>query len=198
MKLGTGHSDKPRETVEAGNHPGRLVWCIDIGTHLVPWEGESRPVHQIFIGFELYTDPMMKDGRPFMISRKYTDSLAPKSNLRAMLSNWGGKWFEESLAAPGKFNLKDYLGKPAMVTVTHYVGKDGNTYAKIGSVAPVPKSLLSTVTPQINATIWLDLDGSENIKDTVDAIPNFLKDMVKSSPEWEALNSHQLDEDLPF
>ena len=58
----------------------------------------------LFFYFEL--DAKMEDGRPFLVRKKFTNSLNEKSNLYKFLTKWRGKPFE-----PGEeFNLRSMLG----------------------------------------------------------------------------------------
>jgi len=106
----------PRELPEAGLHPARLVWLIDLGTmDEASYDDPTvmKPKHQILLGFELSGDKM-KDGRPFMVSERYTVTngkwgpyVSKSSKLREVLKSWKN-WDEKTSSNLG--NLDGEIG----------------------------------------------------------------------------------------
>jgi hypothetical protein len=75
-------------------------------------------------------------GKPWLISKKYTPSLADKSNLRHDLESWRGKAMtKEELKA---FDLENIVGKMCQLQVIHNEN-DGETYANVQNIMPAPK-----------------------------------------------------------
>ncbi len=66
-----------------------------------------------------------------MAAKSYTKSLAPNSNLRAMLRSWLGR--EMSEQELNKFETDDLIGRPAQVLVVSYV-KDGESRVYVKEV----------------------------------------------------------------
>lgn len=100
---------------------------------------------KLVICFELAQK--MEDGRPFMLSTRYTQSLNEKANLRKDLAKWRGRDFTpEELAA---FDMDNVIGKGAMVNVVHKTSKKGKTFANIDGLMPLPKGMEA---PEIHNT----------------------------------------------
>jgi hypothetical protein len=77
--------------VPEGVHDALCVFIIDAGyEHSEEW---NKEIHKIYICWEI-NEPMT-DGRPFMISKKYTLSLSDKAALRKDLEGWRGKKFTD-------------------------------------------------------------------------------------------------------
>ena len=121
---------KDFEITPAGMHPGICYSIVDLGTHPDTWKGVTTNKRKVRITWELETDPMMKDGRPFVISKDYTLSpgkfdkpyIANTSGLFSMLKTWMG-WSDKEIT-PG--NLCRIIGQPGLVSMdspTPLVGK---------------------------------------------------------------------------
>ncbi len=68
----------------------------------------------LFFYFEI--EEKMDDGRPFLVRKKFTNSLNEKSNLYKFLTKWRGKPFE-----PGEeFNLRQMLGVGCMLELEEF------------------------------------------------------------------------------
>ena len=69
---------------------------------------------QYYFYFEI--EAKMDDGRPFLVRKKFTNSLHPKSILYSFLTKWRGKPFE-----PGEeFNLRQMLGVGCMLELEEF------------------------------------------------------------------------------
>ena len=68
-----------------------------------------------------------------------------------------------------------------MLTVLHEE-KNGNTYANIASASPVPKSMEAGVPELHNEKKLVDVETSTI--EEIDALPDFLRDKMKSSIEF--------------
>lgn len=193
-------TSKPSVPAPEGAHPARLVRILDLGTQVTPFVHEDKsPVVQrkLSIAWELYTDPRMEDGRPFMVSERFTRSLDPKSNLYGMLSGWLGKEFDKA-REDGTFNLSSLLGRPCLVSVNHKTSKKGVTFASVGGITVLPKALVSSIDTQINPNVMFDLGAFD--KSVFEALPRWQQEEIAKSPEYAELNQHPGDEgrDLPF
>ena len=74
------------------------------------------------------------------ISREFTVSLGPKSNLGAFLTAWLGKPLTESQVREG-VPLAKLEGHYGLLTISHRVSAKQRTYANILSIAPLPKQM---------------------------------------------------------
>jgi hypothetical protein len=171
----------------AGNHLGVCVRVLDLGTQT---GGQYGPKHKVMISWELseeritYTD---KDGNaqegPYIVSKKYNLTLGGKdkpSMLRADLESWRGKAFtpEEEKA----FDLVSLVGVPALISVVHELGSNGNTYANVKGVARLPRGMAAPW-PE-GKTIFFsfsDWDGHESPQ-----VHPKLLELLQATPEWQA------------
>ncbi len=82
----------------------------------------------------------LTDGRPYMLSKRYTLSFNEKATLRKDLESWRGRVFTpEELAG---FDLEKLVGANAFLNVVHVAGKkDGKIRAMIGGIMPLPKGM---------------------------------------------------------
>lgn len=195
----------------AGNHIAICYRLIDLGTQLVEWKGTKKTQRKILISWEL-PDELMPEGehmgQPFTIGRRYTWSMSEKANLRHDLESWRGKAFtEEDFAGPTRFNAKNIIGKPCMLSVVHET-KDTTTYANIKSVAAIPRGL--PVPAPINPPVYFSLERELFDAAVLDAMSDKLKETIKGSPEYKELidatyhkpdgngDPRDLDDEIPF
>lgn len=194
------NTNKPSTPAPEGAHPARLVRILDLGSQVTPFKHEDgSPVisRKLSIAWELYTDPRMEDGRPFMVSEKYTRSLDEKSNLFKMLNSWLGGEFADAMTS-GTFDLASILGRPCMVSVNHHVSAKGTTFAKVGSIMVLPKALAKSIDTQVNPNVMFDLDAFD--KAVYDSLPNWQREEIAKSPEFIHATGGKVesyDDDLP-
>jgi len=102
---------------------------------------------------------LMKDGRPFMVRRQFSNSFYPNSGHRIFIDAWKGKTTSDEDAAKG-INLEQFaIGRPCLVTVEHKVVITNGvkkTYANIKTIMPLPKGMEAQVP---------SLDGYVRMKD---------------------------------
>ena len=194
----------------AGSHLGRLYRILDLGTQKVEWQGAIKMQRKLMFSFELHGEdndgqPLTTtDGKPLMISKRYTMSLGEQSTLRKDLESWRGKKFTpEELQG---FDLNVLLGKFAMCNVTHN-DREGKTYANLSGLSQVPAALKKLPEPTgVNELFILSLDEFDQAK--FDSLSDGLKEVIKKSAEWRGTNGEeeankavalaQIDDDMPF
>ena len=194
----------------AGSHLGRLYRILDLGTQKVEWQGAIKMQRKLMFSFELHGEdnegqPLTtNDGKPLMISKRYTMSLGEQSTLRKDLESWRGKKFTpEELQG---FDLNVLLGKFAMCNVTHN-DREGKTYANLSGLSQVPAALKKLPEPTgVNELFILSLDEFDQAK--FDSLSDGLKEVIKKSAEWRGTNGEeeankavalaQIDDDMPF
>jgi hypothetical protein len=194
----------------SGSHLGRLYRILDLGTQKVEWQGAIKMQRKLMFSFELHGEDndgqalTTNDGKPLMISKRYTMSLGEQSTLRKDLESWRGKKFtaEELLG----FDLNVLLGKLAMCNVTHN-DREGKTYANLSGLSQVPAALKKMPEPTgVNELMIFSLDAFDQTK--FDSLSDGLKDIIKKSAEWRGTNGEEeankavaiatLDDDMPF
>ena len=172
---------EPKPCPPEGMHPARLYSIVDLGTHEDTYQGVSTLKHKVCLTWELYTEPMMDDGRPYVIGKEYTITagkfgpyIAKTSALYDTIKTWM-KWDEKDIKI-GK--LGKLIGQTALITVNHEKGKTDPTkvYSKMGPVLPLMKGM--TCPDQINPSIVYELNG-----DGFDALPEWQQFKIKKCKE---------------
>jgi len=177
----------PRELIEAGNYIARCYQMIEIGTVKEDFNGKEKTLTKVRIGWELPTELKVykeENGeQPRVISEEYTLSMADKATLRAVLQSWRGKTFTEDEAK--NFDITKLLGVPCMLNIIHKASKAdaSKVYEKISSITPLPKGMACPTA--INPVFVLSYDNFDEEKFT--ALPDFIKDKIKSSDEYKAM-----------
>ncbi len=162
---------------------------IHIGTVMENFQGESKLQNKVRIGWELPTETKVfsdeKGEQPLVISKEYSLSMNEKANLRKMLASWRGKDFSKEEAEA--FDICKLVGAPCMLNIIHKPGVKDPTkiYEEIGSISPMPKGVVCP--PQINANKILQYDDFDY--DLFQSLPDFIKDKIKSSQEYAALQT---------
>ena len=123
------------ESTPLGNQQAVCAFVEDIGTQEGSYMGAPITRREVVVCWEL--NEFMKkgeyEGRPFMVSKRYTLSLNEKANLRKDLESWRGKAFtEEELAG---FDVEKLIGVNCLLNIISYKKKDGTEGTKIGSIS---------------------------------------------------------------
>lgn len=210
MAITATTTSKQRELIPVGNYIARCYQMIEIGTIKDTYLGEPKISHKVRIGWELPTETRVfkeENGeQPFVISKEYTLSLGEKSNLRKDLKSWRGVDFTEDQARA--FDITKLIGVPCLLNIIHKPSKDGSkVYEEIAGITPIPKGMQCPA--QISKTLLLEYDNFSY--STFDMLPDFLKDKIKTSLEYTAMqqpnhadaNQHETNfnndsDDLPF
>ena len=195
----------------AGSFLARLYRIIDIGTQTTEWMGKKKMQRKIIAMFELHGEdndgqPLQTaEGKPLIVSKRYTLSLDEKATLRKDLEAWRGKAFtQEELDG---FNLEVLLGKCCMVSVTHST-YDGKEYANIAGISQVPAALKKLGEPVgVNELLIFTLDPFDQAK--FDKLSEGMQGVIKKSAEYRntfepnsapvtSASSELIDDDIPF
>lgn len=176
------------ERCPTGAHLARCYRIVDLGTQKSEYMGEVKHLHKIMLGWEVHGvddngKPLtMRDGRPFSMFKNYTLSWSEKANLRLDLQSWRGKPFDQEEMR--KFDLKTVLGAWCMLNVIERPGTNGNIYANVNGVTPVPAIIKQSGLPKA-----VNPDEIFNLQEPDMAIfANFsdnLKAKITSSPQWK-------------
>ena len=179
MASDSGGSKLP--PVDAGMHDALCYAIYDLGTQFL--EKFNKLTRQVMVCWEL-TDQRMdmeKDGKqvnlPRAVSKKYTLSLNPKSNLFKDLNSWRGKAFTKDELAG--FDLRNVLGKPCQIQIIHHE-TDRGTYANISNVLPKGKGQKSGKTENPETLFSID-DGNK----IPEHCPEWIGKMIMESTEYK-------------
>jgi hypothetical protein len=197
MALTAPASDKKRDPVPAGNHIARLYQIIHLGTIKTGFkdeDGDDQTADTVRLSFELCNElKVFKEGddpKPLAVAREFTFYMSPKSNLRKFVEGFIGTTLADAEASA--FDLEQLLGQPCLLNVVHKTSKSGNVYALVSAAAPLPKGM--TAPALVNSKSVIDVASSPI--EEIDALPDFLKDKMKSSNEYD-LRFRSADDEAP-
>lgn len=158
---------------------------VEIGTVTETFKGELKTLHKVRITWELPLETKVfnpeKGEQPFSVSKEYTLSMHEKSNLRKDLSSWLGRSFTDDEASA--FDITKLLSVPCMVNVVHNQASNGNVYANVMGVMPLPKG--TQCPPQVNQTFMFSFENFDEGK--FNLLPDWLKERIKATPEYSNL-----------
>lgn len=178
MGLIAKQSGGARVLCPSGTYPARCVSVIDMGTQYN--ESFSKWQHEVRLTWELPTERHVfnedKGEEPFLLSRKFTLSLHPKSTLSGFLVAWRGKAFSE--AELQGFDVSKLLGAPCMLNVVH---SDNGEYANVQGASTLPKGL-DCPEASTAKVLYLVEDGQNEV---FMRLPDFIKEIISKSQEWQ-------------
>ena len=200
-------SDNSKEfkIAPAGLHMARLYSVIDLGHQATEWAGETKIMHKVVLTWELHGEddagqPLKTDdGKPLIVSKRYTVSLGDQARLRQDVESWGNK--KMTPEDRKKFDLRNLLDKFCMVNITH--SEDGK-YANISGLSPIPSALRNAIPEGINPVVHFWLAEFDQAK--YDALPKYYREKITESSEWRGQKAKEetkpdntiIDDDIPF
>lgn len=167
----------------AGSYLARCVQLIDLGTQTSNFEGETKRARKVLIAWEILDDECRRDdGQPFILSKRFTQSLHEKAALRKTLASWRGRDFTP-VELKG-FDLGTVLGKDAFLSVIH-TDKDGKTFANIAAVMKPPKGMTAPEGTGNEPLVQWDMAAPDWA--VFATLPPRLVEQIEASPEYQAL-----------
>mgnify|MGYP006919626032 CR=1 FL=1 len=125
----------------SGTQAGVCVDVVDLGVIKNDMfknpDGTDKWQHKINVVWE--SSETMDNGRPFLVSKRYTLSLGEKATLRHDLESWRGRPFTEDELRG--FDVETILGVSALLNVVHKTGSKGGTFANVASVSPLVRGM---------------------------------------------------------
>jgi hypothetical protein len=170
-----------------GTHVARCYSIIDLGTHYS--EKFKKSAHELRVSWELPTETM-DDGRPFIISKRYTLSWHEKANLRKDMVAWRGKDFagEEADA----FDISKVVGAACMLQITHKEA-NGQMRARVSAIMALPKG--TTCPPPVTPPFLFDLDNFT--PEQFATLSEATREYIAQSDEYQAVNSPTANRPAP-
>ena len=157
-------------TAPEGLHASVCVDVVDIGLEQTEY-GQKYKVQLRWVIEEL--DPT--SGRPFLVVRKFSNTLHKKSILRQTLEMWRGKPFTPSELEG--FDLEKLIGVSCQVQIVHNVKADGQTFGNVQAVIPLGKGMTKLAVPQ-DYTRVRDRDKAQGVGDANGHVPEEEEDPV--------------------
>jgi hypothetical protein len=184
-----------------GTHVAILTTMVDVGLQ----EGRFGTKREMFLGFEItdeFNEWTDKDGprrEPKRVFSTVTLSLSEKATLRAYLEGILARRLSEV-----ELHEADIValvsGKPCLVHVKH-TQSNGNTYANIGSIAPLP----STMPVPTRHSDLVAYTPEEHDPATWEKLPKFLQEKIAkritkamSVPKSTPTDMTPFNDDIPF
>jgi len=154
-----------RQLPEAGATIGVCFSIVDLGTQKTNWDGDEKWTPKVRLAFELPDHTIegevtengktTKVTKPMVVSMELTRSLGERATLRKHLETWRGQSFtSKELAA---FNMKNLLGKAAMLTLVRKTSQAGREYCAIQGLAKLPKSVKAPTTTE-NTQVFYEIE----------------------------------------
>ena len=112
-----------------GLHAAICCDVVDLGMEQSPW----GQLHKIQIRWQI-DEINPKTQKRFIVVRKFTLSLAEKSNLLPILEAWRGKKFTKQEL--DGFDLEKLVGANCQVQVVHNIKSEDEVYANVQAVVP--------------------------------------------------------------
>jgi len=112
-----------------GIHPAVCVGVLDLGLVETEFQGQRSLKPKVKLTFE--SEAKTSDGKPCTVSKSFTASLHPKSNLSAFIGKWRGR-----PVVPGEsIGLDKLIGACCTLVISHQKNLSGKTYASIDAVS---------------------------------------------------------------
>lgn len=124
----------------AGVHQAVCVDVVDLGllpSKFLNKDGTPKKQHKIRIVWQV-EELREQDGKPYIVQKRYTNSLDDRANLRKDLESWLGRAFTE--AELEGFDTDVLLGVNCLLSVQHNV-KGSETYADVTALMPLRKGM---------------------------------------------------------
>jgi hypothetical protein len=116
--------------------------CVDVvnlGTNIEQFPGQdAKEVDKAALVFA--SGERQEDKTLTVVTVEMTLSMNEKANMRKFLESWRGKSYTPEQAASG-VPLHKVQGQTALVSVEHILTKRGRKFAKVRSIAPLPKKM---------------------------------------------------------
>jgi hypothetical protein len=148
--------------------------------------GEVKKQYKIWLDFELVDKThVFKEGeepKPFVVGSKLTFSMGSKANLRKIVEGIIGVTLLDHEAEA--FDIEQLLGKACLVNIKNTT-KGDKTYTNIETTTPLMEGMVAK--EAFNPITKLSF-GEWN-QGLFDSLPNFLKDIIQASPEYDRMKN---------
>lgn len=173
---------------DEGQFAAACADVVDLGDRVEQYPGKpARIVHKCALVFLTNTEGETKD-----VSAEVTVSMGEKATLRGLLESWRGKSYTPEQAMEG-VPLHKLVGHGALISVEHKKSAKGRTYAKIKSLAPLPKEIAApTLNGYTRAGFW-----AERKKAYAEEAAKWAQTLAKRDEDLPP-EAPDDDDDLPF
>ena len=191
----TARDDGPRFTPHPeGQFAAVCVDAINLGERLESFGGKSPKITPK-VALVFRTGEQNADDALIDVSAEFSLFMSPKAALRLFLESWRGKSYTDEQAREG-VPLHKLAGNGALLSVEHKTSAGGRTYAKIKSVAPLPKQMPAPAGDGYQrADYWAErkTEYAEQVrKHRAETV------VARHGDEPDPTDSGEDDDDLPF
>lgn len=184
-----------RTIAPAGTHVARVFKFMNLGTRRQEYQGKPKDYDDTLVNISWELSNELNEfevenketgqketvTKPFAVSREFTLSMGPKSNLRPIVEGIIGTTLSDDEAY--NFDLESLVGMACLVTVAHKKSKDGErTYAKVVSTAPLVKGMEAPAAINTPKIFDVNVAPLEEIAD----MPEWLREKIEVSHEYKA------------
>lgn len=173
-----------------GQHKAILYGLIDVGTQDTKnMKGEDVKQRQIHMQLELHgKNAPLVDGKPPVYSKRLTFSMHEKATLRAIIEAITGTTHSGNVYGDG-IDILPAVGGCCMLQLAEAKRPDGSDSRKIQAVMPVDPDA-----PKPERVNPLRVFNLNEFDQTIfEGLPQFLKELIAKSPEYQSLNGDAID-----
>lgn len=208
----------PREILEAGTYPARIVQIVDLGVQPQrAYEGKEKPdCRELLVTYE-FLDEFMKDedGEEIKDKPRWLSETMRLYNLSQDKATSTKRYLALDPNMECKGNWADLIGLPVDLTIVHNPNKKtGVVYENVGHVSAMRAKAAQKASETVNPTVVFDYDAPDmeayaNLHDWIkkrmstavdfgstlmagENIPSAKKEDPKESPEED------LDDETPY
>lgn len=162
-----------------GTYPAVCYGVVDEGEQYN--ETFGKWTRKVRLMFELPGETITIDGEEVSrtLSTEYTASLNAKGKLRGALEAWRGRAF--TVEELKRFDLKNIVGVPCLLSVINQDGKNGKSYTNINGMMALPKGMPMPACRE--ERIVFDLDESDLAM--LKQFPQYLQEKIMKSRTYE-------------
>jgi hypothetical protein len=168
-----------REVAPAGSHDAVCFRIADLGTQT----GQYGAKRQIHISWEL-SDETNSHGKPFVVGKFYNLVSNSRGTLKQDIESWFGRTIDEDDFC--EMDLANALqGRTCTLGIVHEVAADGKPRETITSIMLPRKGIpihKQTQSDPVAFSLESPLD-----RDSYNALPEFLRNIIARSPEYQDL-----------
>jgi len=182
------------EQLAEGSYPARLYSIVELGTETFEWQGEEKKAKKIRITFEMPEETKeFAEGegeKPYIVSKDFTFSMHPKSNLRPFIEAWIGKFKADNDAY--EFDIDDLIGRDGLVSVVHNISKDGRAWLDLSAIVPLPKGMKCAEAFNTPFTLYYQTWDQA----AFDTLPEWIQEKMKETPEYKEMMGDEEEIDV--
>lgn len=184
--IASASEGKSYTPIEEGTYFALCYGLIDVGDEYS--EKFDKCSTKFLILWELIgAGTLVVDGKEVnrTISKSYTNSLSPKSNLRKDLRAWRGREFTDDELK--RFDMVNILGAPCQIQIVNS-NSNGKVYSNIAAIMNLPKGMPKP-TPTEEKLFW-DFEDCEIEGDGWDRIPKWVQERIKNNETYQYITTN--------